>query len=400
MDFFNRDDLRELLADDQAPCVSVFLPTTRGARMEDQLRLKNHLRAAEERLQEQVRRTPEARDLLRPGQALVEDVPFWREVSEGLALFLSRQTVRCYRLPWAFDDLVVVGKRFHVLPLLPLLNGKGHFFVLVLHHSTGVRLLQATQRTAREVDLYKVPAGLHNAPRYQDGEWRGVAVHEPPGLDPAQQAIIPGPGIMAGENRDDILRYYHQADLGLRRLLQNDQAPLVLAGSADLAALYQQANTYRHLLPERVEAHLERMSAEELRDKAWEKIQAHFDEARQKVLGLYQQLGGTGRTTHDLAEVVAAAYQGRLQYLFAARDRPRWGTLDPATGRVEARDRQEAGDEDLLNVAAFYTLSHGGSVYPVEPDQAPDGGPLAGIYWLPIGERSGQRTVEPGTQPA
>jgi hypothetical protein len=58
---------------------------------------------------------------------------------------------------------------------------------------------------------------------------------------------------------------------------------------------------------------------------------------------------------------------------------------------MELHAQREAGDEDLLNVAAIHTLRHGNTVFALPPDGVPGGGPLAAIYHLPLpkhGKRS------------
>jgi len=386
MDLFTRDDLRALLTNQQKPCLSVFLPTTRGAKMEDSRRLRSHLQAAGVSLAEEVRRSTDVRDLLRPAEALLDDVPFWRDVSDSLALFLAPQTAHCYRLPLSVSDQVVVGKHFHIKPLVPLLNGQGRFYLLTLSRR-GVHLIQGTQHTAQEVDLHHPPAG-QTAPRWDGNGWSTVTA---PGNPDGQEALIPGPGVLLGGPSKDIVNYFHAVDRGLQRILQHDQAPLALAGDEDLIELYRQANSYRQLVPETVSGHPDRMSPRELQESAWATLRSYFSTAQEKVAGLYRQLAGTGRTADNLADVVAAAYQGQLQYLFAALGRMQWGTFDPATLKVETHEREQIGDEDLINVAAFYTLAHGGNVYAVDPERVPSNSVVAAIYRLPIGSAAASR---------
>ena len=50
MELFSRGDVRGLLANRQTPCVSFFMPTTRGVGHEDSKRFKNLVRELEERL--------------------------------------------------------------------------------------------------------------------------------------------------------------------------------------------------------------------------------------------------------------------------------------------------------------------------------------------------------------
>jgi hypothetical protein len=53
------------------------------------------------------------------------------------------------------------------------------------------------------------------------------------------------------------------------------------------------------------------------------------------------------------------------------------GRFNAGTRRVEEHERAEPGDEDLLNLAAIYTLAHGNAVYPIESSQIPDGSLVA-----------------------
>src|SRR5438105_6031706 len=151
MDRFSRDDLRALVAQKQAPCVSFLMRTTRRGGHEDKRRWRVQLDRAEELLMERGPRS-KAQTLLGPARDLLDDVQFWHNVSDGLAAFLEPGKFRAYRVPLALDDRVVIAARFHVKPLVPLLSGEGRFYVLALSAS-GLRLLQATPDTVQEIDL-------------------------------------------------------------------------------------------------------------------------------------------------------------------------------------------------------------------------------------------------------
>ncbi len=84
-----------------------------------------------------------------------------------MAFFLAPQVFHAYRVPLLLDELGVVAHRFHIKPLLPLLSGDGHFFVLALSQKA-VRLLQGTQYSISEVELPGVPQGIAEALRYDE----------------------------------------------------------------------------------------------------------------------------------------------------------------------------------------------------------------------------------------
>jgi hypothetical protein len=105
-----------------------------GAELQaEPLRLKHLLAQAEAHLFALGLRTPQVMELLAPATRLLEDnLAFWQHQRDGLALFLARDTSMVYRLPVSFAEQAVVGSRFYIRPLLPLLSGDGTFYLLAL----------------------------------------------------------------------------------------------------------------------------------------------------------------------------------------------------------------------------------------------------------------------------
>ncbi|MBA4321786.1 MAG: hypothetical protein C0408_03105, partial [Odoribacter sp.] len=122
MKSLSKDELKTLMNKQKAPCISLFMPTYRtGAELQqNQIRLRNLLREAEEKLLDSGLRAAEVKALLEPASGLLGNVIFWRQQSDGLAVFLSADTFSYYCLPVNFDELIVVADRFHVRPLLPV----------------------------------------------------------------------------------------------------------------------------------------------------------------------------------------------------------------------------------------------------------------------------------------
>jgi hypothetical protein len=388
MDILTKEQLRELLINGRAPCLSFYLPTHRGGGQEDPVRWKNLLALTRERLADRGLRAPQARDLLQPAAALLEDPVFWRNQSDGLAFFLAPGQVRRLRLPVAFPERLVVADHFHVKPLLPLLGENGRFLVLALSQK-GVRLFQGTQYGVQEIDLGTAPASLAGVFLPHDAEkpftFQGRRAGEGPG---PTAGIFHGHGVGLVEAKNELLHYFQKLDRALHPLLRGERAPLVLAGVDYLLPLYHQANTYPHLLEAGIEGRPDGLSCQQLHDRAWALVRPHIHEARRKAAALYGRLAGTGRTSANWEEAVHVACRGEVEALFVAVDRECWGTVDAATGQVVVHEQPEPGDEDLLNLAAVHTLSCGGLVYATRAEEVPGGGPAAAIFWLPVAMRA------------
>jgi hypothetical protein len=383
VDLFTRDELQTLIAEREPPCVSIFLPTHPVGAEADPILWKKQLSQAERQLTGGGMRAREAKKFLNPARRLLEDPLFWRNQSHGLAFFLDSQVVRLYRLPAAVGELVAAGALFQITPLLPLLSDNGRFFVLALS-ANAVRLLQGTHYTIGEIDLRQVPRSLAQALLTHDTDEPLTFHTRPAGGLGSWSAIFHGHGVGIDDKKDDLLRYFQQINRGLRELLAEEKAPLVLAADAALMPLYLQASTYPHLLASGVEGNPDRLSPRELHTRAWPLVCPSFRQDRDRALARYRQLAGTGRTAQTLEQIAPAACAGGIETLFVARGRQCWGKFLAEEMRAQVHDLRAPRDEDLLNLVVVHALRHRCRVYAVEPEAMPDGVPAAAVYHFPL----------------
>jgi hypothetical protein len=225
-----------------------------------------------------------------------------------------------------------------------------------------------------------VPASLDDALRFDDPQ-KQLQLHTGgPAFSSNQGAIFHGHGGGVDESKDRILRYCREIDAGLRPLLKNETAPLVLASVDYLVPLYKEANTYAHLLNESISGNPESLSADQLQERAWTLVEPQFQKAQNEANAKYAQLQGTGRTSNRVGKVIGAAANGRVEILFVAVGQQRWGTMDSQSDTVEVHGDMQPGDEDLLDRAAIETLLNGGVVFAVDPSKVPGDAGLAAIY--------------------
>ena len=377
MDLLPRGELEKLVEECGGPCVSIFLPTHRAGTQtqQDPIRLKNLLVEAREVLLANGLRSTEVDQILEPARELLADEVFWRYQSDGLAVFLSRNDFRSYRLPLRFEELAVVAGRYHVKPVLPLLTGDGQFYVLALSQNE-VRLLRATRHSIGEVELRDVPESLAAALKHDDPEKQLQFHTGTSGGRGGRAAVFHGHEV---DLKDAILRYFRQIDRGVREVLTESQALLVLVGVGYLLPIYREASTYPQLVKEGVTGNPEGLSEEEVHREAWAVVRPHFLKARWEAVARYEQLAGTGQTSNDLAEVVRAAYYGRVDILFAAAGAQRWGVFDPSTGGTRVHEEADFGDGDLLDFAAVQTLLNKGTVYVLNSKDMPGGAAVASV---------------------
>jgi hypothetical protein len=379
MTLLTREDLKLLLKRPKGLCVSIYIPTYRTGKetRQNSIRFKNLLKEAENHLHAAGIHASEVQKMLEPGQKLLPDELFWSNQSNGLAVFIASDTFRYYRLPFGFEELVVVTDRFHIKPLLPLFSQEGRFYILALSQNAA-RLFQGTHYGVSEVALESLPKNLADALNYDTYKKQLQSFTGGSSRTGKRGSIFYGAGIE--DNKEHIHQYFQQINKGLHDLLKEERAPLVFAGVEYLFPIYKQANTYPHLIDKEIPGNPDLLSAKELHDKIWAIVQPIFLKSQNDAATQYKNLAGTDRVSDDIKLIIPAAYQGRVELLFVSLDIQQWGKFDSSQNKVHLHPKAESDDEDLSDLAAIHTLLNQGVVYAVKPEKIPNNLPIAAIF--------------------
>ena len=369
MDVLNAHDLTRLAGQRGGTRISVFLPTHRGGPQTERnrIRLKNHLQRAHHALRTEGMLAGQIDSMLEPGRRLLDLTGLWDQPSDGLALFLGPDGLQHLRVPLRLPDLVTVGDRFMVSPLLPLLNAGGHFYVLALSQDE-IRLFHGTRSGLDQVELDGLPLAIWlTMPR------RRPQVH----AFLADRGGTGGRAVFHGGDDYDakplILQHFRRVNQALRELLADDQTPVVLAGVRYLQAIYRQANTHPQLFPAGIDGSPRDTSPDQLHRRAWALVEPLL-RGHETAAAEYRALQGTGRTSNTPEEVFAAARQGRVETLFLCTDTPEWRTHADGEPLVLLTDTPTQSDR--LDIAAVATLRHAGTVYAAPAARMPDANPV------------------------
>lgn len=414
MDLFHREDLRTLALQVAAPCITITMPTERvEANMsQNPIRFKNLLKKTTEELRNQGHREEVIQASLAKARELLEREDIWRKPKNGLALFLSSSESRVYRLPIDLDELVVVGNRFHLKPLFPLISSDSRFYVLALSRNQ-VQLFRATQFSMEEVHDADIPKSLADA-LFTD---MPTATIKGPMSAKArggrQEMMYHGHGQSAGDYRSEqqeaLRRYFNKIDDAVTNAIGDNDAPMLLAGVAYYLPIYREVNSYQGLIEdELVPGNWEHLTPKEIHERAWDVAAPVVRSSETGSVDRFNLLRNRGENlaSTDLREIIAAAIFSRVDTLFVPLDTCQWGTYDESTNVVELHEERMPGDEDLFNLAAVHTHSNGGMVHVLPADQMPiDGGRCAAIFRYAPGapaemRRNGQtgRSAEPASR--
>ena len=382
MDLLSKEELKNLLDLRDKFCVSIYMPTEKAGTetRQNPIRFKNLVNEAESKLVSSGLSASQVDEFLQAAKALIDNYDFWQHQETGLACFISQNQMHYYRLPHSFVELVEVSDRPCLKPLLPLITGDNQFYLLALAQNE-IRLFQGNPYSIQEIDLPEaVPGSLAEALRYDIPE-KQLQSHS---VRSDRSLVFHGQGVGTTDNKDAILRYFQLVDRGLQSLLQDEPKPLILAGVEYLLPIYQEANSYSHLLKEGITGNPENLSPEELHSSAWQIIQPHFQQARQEAIAKYQELLGVGQASADLKQIVPAAYHGQIDTLFIAAEVQYWGNFEPETNSIEIEANPTPENVDLLDFAAVNTFLQGGMVYMMAQEQMPNTESVAAIFRYPV----------------
>lgn len=403
MDTLDHEALVSLARTSGWPSVSVYLPTHRITLEtdHDRIRLRNLAKGACESLVAQGMRVADAEQFCAPLYEAASTGDFWRDSADGLAIFLSRDGMRVLRTGEPMPEQVVVGDRFYLRPLLAAHHSDQSFFALALDKNR-TRLFRGDQSAITEVTL---PAGtpltFEDAMKFDDTAEPNLSnntFHAHASSRGAQRgsSVFAGHGGEKEVANEQAARYARMVERGVSELLKLEVAPLLLFGIDRQLADYRLANTYDRLVPEQVLGASDWLTPKQIQDKALEVLAPHFAIAVENDLHELTEREGSPLTSHDPAEIVAAAASGRVKTLFFDDSRGPFGTLDrdslevaslceqsPRLLRETMDTEPRAGDGecgwDLVDLAAAETALHGGEVWAFSGEDPPVHG-VAAVY--------------------
>jgi hypothetical protein len=365
------DDLRRRVLDlvqlPAAPLVSAYVPVRTGpdGARAAQVRFKEMLRQAGRELTA----LQASGGMLAAGEALLDEPNGWQRRGTRV-IFLRQDDCTHFTLPSSEAELLVVATAAHVKPLLPHMSSTA-FHVLCLSQNA-VRLIEATEATAREVELRGAPRSLTDLVGTQ---------RQPDSLQRhgTHAAVVHGHGSGKDDVDAEVTRFVQAVDAALSTQLGNGGTPLVVAAVRELGDRFAHHSKLLPRIAARLDGNHDASSVVDLAAAARSRLPSPSDAAAESLRQRHHALLGTGRASNDLQEVLAAAAAGRVGGVLVASDRSRWGTLN-GDGTTAERGTRAPGDVDLLDEVARRTLRQHGEALATPASQVPGPTGLAAVF--------------------
>jgi hypothetical protein len=383
MDLFNREELRRLAEQEDEPCISLYMPTQRyeSEWTQNTTRFKNLLNDARDQLREQDYREDRVEDILAPARQRLDEPGFWRGMSDGLAVFITSDTTEFLRLPLSFESVAIVGRRFHLKPLFPIIAANNRYYVLSLGPS-GVRLYQGTHHALSEVWSTNTPSRVTRSLTQASRTTEGPEDAQPTNGRPADAADAGAEDEIL--NPAEVLREFLEGvEPQIEEAIGDEKVPLVLAGHPNFLDVYRSVNGYAAVVENDITWNApEPPSVDDLHEEGWSIVAPVFEDAQQQEVERFEQLyyQNENLASEDFHEIIPASAYGRVDTLFVPIEEYRWGRFFPDTNTVEVRESREPGDGDLFDYAAVRAYLNGSTVHVLQAAHMPGGRSIAATF--------------------
>lgn len=357
--------LARLIASRSDASVSIYLTTTTDTQGIDQSRIQlgNLLKDAIEQLE--AAGTPKR--TLWPIEEMVQDLQdddeFWTRQANSLAIFVTPEKLRTFRLPTHLTDLVQVADRFHLKPLLRATSVGQHAFVLALEENA-VRLIEVTgDLPAEEVKVDTMPKDAASAAGTANVNSRNYAQRKG-----------------GAEGQKVLLRSYaRKIDAALRPVLDGRSEPLIVAATEPMASIFRSVCSYDHVAETGIETSPNRMNPAELAEASRPILDKLHADLLEEVRELYRVRENDGRGTTQIARAARAATFGAVDTLLVDMDEVVPGSIDETTGEITFGDKADATNYGVVDEIAARVIVAGGRVLAVRREDIPQNESLAAI---------------------
>lgn len=370
---FTKKAFEQLAAIRNQHCVSIYLPMYKKGKEQNeglgQSNLKSCLKKVHAVLVEYGYHETKINSYLEPIRNLIFDLSFWRNPSEGLAIFLDKDLgFRYYKLPFPFDIKTYVADHFYLIPLLPLFHNNGIYYLLELSRDY-VKLYKGSRNNFRELQINKIiPKQLEEVVGY-DFEQKMLQNRTGHMMYPA--GSFHGQGEGKEDQKKELVSFFRQINQSVTEMLSNKKAPLILACTDELYPIYKKINSHPNLWDTHLSGDPEFKGTNELHKESWGLVQYYFETTKRVKLAKFIAKIHTSKTSYRPSEIFPAAVKGKIDTLFVQQKEDVFGTYNSAKGCLIIDSRKEMRNISLLNMAAIYTFLQGGNVYFLEAEEMP-----------------------------
>jgi hypothetical protein len=376
-----KEKFAELAAFQSSFCVSYYLPThSSGAdvnELKDQTAFKNVLQQITAKLKERDLNEIAIGKMLKPGYDLIRNDAFWRQLTSGLAFFISDDSFKFMKLPITPKEELVVNSSFYLSPLVPMIPKGDYFYVLMLSKKQA-KFYRADAFGMVPMEIDELPKGVEDVVHFEEKDdqklWRTGSSGAGGG------ANYHGIGAGKPDDKENLAMYFDEVDETLwKEVLNKENVPLLLAGVEYLIPIYKSVAKYKPIWNEAITGNQEYADDNSLYEQARKIMQPYFEERHKKALAAYGNQSATELTSSVPDDVIPAAHYKRVWHLFVEENAHLWGSFDEMKNELKLHKEQQENDEDMIDKAIIKTIVNGGEVHRLPKHQMPAASKIAAL---------------------
>ena len=251
-------------------------------------------------------------------------------IDKGIIVFYSPEQQGYLRVQTSINDLVVVADSFHIKPLLRIKNNERGFFLISMS-SKAINVFVETNGHLYRLDTFR------NA-NNEDKNTNKL-------------------------NKENPKDFIAQKAVDLNKMLSLYKLPIILAGVKDHLGHMRKLLDHSMLLEDSIVGNVERLKAEELREKCFELLEPYYVK---KELAAIEELNLAVKKNHAITyieDIAVSAVYGKVKKLFVVENKQIWGAVNKLTGEIFISPRQtNSHDDDILDDICQVVLARGGEV--------------------------------------
>jgi hypothetical protein len=304
--------IQELLSADQAPCLSLYMPTHQNhpENLQDIILFKNLVRQMEESLMQKYS-SGEVQKHLDPLKTLVDNNDIWYHTLDGLAVFSAEGIFEVIRLNKSVEELAIVADSFHTKPLRQYLQSVDHFHVLCLTLHD-IRLFEGNRHSLTEVELTADTPKTITEALGDELTDKHSTIASYGGVGGESTSMHHGHGGYKEESEKDAERFFRVVANAIYEHFSKPSGwPLILAALPEHHNLFQKVSKNPLLLPKGIAINPSSVSPDQLAKMAWEIMEPEYNLKLDSLVERFEQARANGKGSDDYKEVAVAAVEGR-----------------------------------------------------------------------------------------
>ena len=386
MNKITQSSIESLLQQRGEAMLTIYLPTHRHPIppyiQEDQTRYKNLIREGRDRWKKAVG-SKSANHMYRQLETNIDDLAFWQDTTESMAIFASVDHVEIYHLPIECQEYISVGSSYDVTPLLVTvaLNQPYYLLVLAMHNT---KLLQGDT-----YELLPAEIGFPTSPEdalHIDEMFSGSnTVRSPQGGRPGTSDVSQphGQGDSREAGREERLQYFRIIDSTIAGSPHIDHAlPVLVAGTDSEVGDYKALSQLPRVMQTSLQGNYTATPMQDLHALSWPIVNNNVvREETMATLIQFQSLRGTQKSSDNIEEVWNAARTGRVATLLIGMIRITTDSINSVVNTaVPIIGFAEDYEKNQIAQLAQEVAAHGGEIRGVDSELMPEQSMVAAIY--------------------